>query len=339
MIRFRPCLFPAMLVAGWILALPLACATGPVHIDFSEIFRILLFQAGLINAETDSLSQLIVIQLRLARALTALFCGGALAMAGTALQGCLRNPLADPFTLGISAGAAFGASLALTVPNFPAFGMPTSALAGICAVFGSFIALGATLAIGRAASGSRENIILAGIATATFLGAIVALIKALNEESVTSIVFWLMGSLQGRSWSSLILILGAMIPGLFLIVPSWRKLDLFLLGDEQAHALGMNPPLSRFLLLLGASCMTAGCVASCGIIGFVGLVVPHLIRLSLGPAHGPLLICAFFGGGLFLLAADCLARIALPSGQELPAGVVTALAGGPFFAFLVWRSR
>lgn len=332
-------LVPLLLFAGWILALPLACMIGSVPIKMHEVFSILLTQTGLINLENDQLPRLIVLNLRLARALAALFCGGALALAGVVLQGSLRNPLADPFTLGLSAGAACGASMALTFPAMFGGMVHPAALTGFCAMLGAFIALIFTLLIGRAASGSRENIILGGIATASFLGAIVALIKALNEESVTSIVFWLMGSLQGRSWQSLWLILCAMLPGLALILPSWRKLDIFLLGDEQSQALGVNPALSRFLLLLGASCMTAGCVASCGIIGFVGLVAPHLIRLALGPDHGPLLFCAFFGGGLFLLASDCLARIALPSGQELPVGVITALAGGPFFAFLVWRSK
>lgn len=337
--RLKSVIFPIILIVGWLFALPVACMTGPVPISANETMNILFAKIFVHNSEPETLAQLIVIKLRLARALTALFCGGALALAGTALQGCLRNPLADPFTLGVSAGAACGASVALSMPSFLPSAIPAAALTGFCAVIGAFMALAATLVIGRAASGSRENIILAGIAIATFLGAIVALIKALNEESVTSIVFWLMGSLQGRSWTSLLLILCAMLPGLALIVPAWRKLDLFLLGDEQAQALGINPAFSRFLLLLGASCMTAGCVASCGIIGFVGLVVPHLIRLTLGPSHGKLLFCSFFGGGLFLLIADCLARIALPSGQELPAGVVTALAGGPFFAFLVWRAK
>ena len=331
-------LMPCLALA-WLCAIPLACFVGPVYISLSDMTHIYLHKAGFtqLNMETKE----IIINLRLARACLALLCGGALAIAGVILQACLRNSLADPFTLGISAGAAFGASLALVFPfqlNFT--GLQAGNFTALCAMAGSFMALGASLLIGRAAStGGRESIILAGIAVASFLGAIVALIKSLNEESVTSIVFWLLGSLQGRSWTSLAPVLICLIPGLAIILPNWRKLDAFLLGDEQAWSLGINPVRMRLLFLLGASCITAGCVAACGIIAFAGLVVPHLVRLAIGSLHGPLLFCSFFGGGIFLLGADCLARTVLPSGPELPVGVVTALLGAPFFGFLVWRHK
>ena len=172
---------------------------------------------------------------------------------------------------------------------------------------------------------------------AAFLGAVVALVKALNEESVTSIVFWIMGSLQGRGWDSVPLLLATLLPGLLVVLPGWRKLDMLALGDEQAAHLGLVVGRTRFWLLAGASCMTAGCVAVAGVIGFVGLVVPHVLRMLLGSAHGPLLYGAFLGGGILLVWADVLARCVLSGGQELPVGVVTALLGGPFFAFLVRR--
>lgn len=172
---------------------------------------------------------------------------------------------------------------------------------------------------------------------AAFLGAVVALVKALNEESVTSIVFWIMGSLQGRGWDSVPLLLATLLPGLLVVLPGWRKLDMLALGDEQAAHLGLAVGRTRFWLLAGASCMTAGCVAVAGVIGFVGLVVPHVLRMLLGGAHGPLLYGAFLGGGILLVWADVLARCVLSGGQELPVGVVTALLGGPFFAFLVRR--
>ena len=201
------------------------------------------------------------------------------------------------------------------------------------------VAFGALVAflIGFFALKLKTDIILAGIAVAAFLGAVVALVKALNEESVTSIVFWIMGSLQGRGWDSVPLLLATLLPGLLVVLPGWRKLDMLALGDEQAAHLGLAVGRTRFWLLAGASCMTAGCVAVAGVIGFVGLVVPHVLRMLLGSAHGPLLYGAFLGGGILLVWADVLARCVLSGGQELPVGVVTALLGGPFFAFLVRR--
>ena len=210
--------------------------------------------------------------------------------------------------------------------------LAAAALAAVWAAGGGALWLGSGQGSFR-----RETVILAGIAVAAFLGAVVALVKALNEESVTSIVFWIMGSLQGRGWDSVPLLLATLLPGLLVVLPGWRKLDMLALGDEQAAHLGLAVGRTRFWLLAGASCMTAGCVAVAGVIGFVGLVVPHVLRMLLGSAHGPLLYGAFLGGGILLVWADVLARCVLSGGQELPVGVVTALLGGPFFAFLVRR--
>ena len=213
-----------------------------------------------------------------------------------------------------------------------------AALVAPAALAGALLALAGALWLGRGDGGfRRESVILAGIAVAAFLGALVALIKALNEESVTSIVFWIMGSFQGRGWDSLPLLLATFVPGLIAVALGWRALDVLTMGDEQAAQLGLNVGRARLWLLAGASCMTAGCVAVAGVIGFVGLVVPHVLRLVLGCGHGPLLAGAFFGGGVLLVWADVLARSVLDGGQELPVGVVTALLGGPFFALLVRR--
>lgn len=192
---------------------------------------------------------LVVNQIRLARVCLSALCGGALAVAGVALQGVLRNPLADPFTLGISAGAACGASIAIALGGMAGsqirllelLGLSQAALVAPAALAGSLLALCGALWLGRSrGSFSRESVILAGIAVAAFLGALVALVKALNEESVTSIVFWIMGSLQGRGWDSLPLLLGTLVPGLLAVALGWRALDVLSLGDEQAAQLGLN---------------------------------------------------------------------------------------------------
>ena len=285
--------------------------------------------------------QLIITDIRFARVCLAAVCGGILAASGVCLQGVLRNPLAEPFTLGISAGAACGASLAIALGEIPLLTavahMPQhAALVSLSALAGALSAVLAALWLGRSRNGlDRGRVILAGIAVSTFFGALVALVKALNEESVTSIVFWILGSFQGRGWESMPLLSLASLPALFVLAFRWRTLDVLAFGDAQAGQMGIDVGRNRFLILLAVGCMTAGCVAVAGVVGFVGLVVPHTLRLLLGAAHGPLLAGAFFGGGILLVWADFIARTTLAGGQEIPVGVVTALLGGPFFALLV----
>lgn len=323
----------------WLVSVPLSCLGGPVAIEASDIMAALARLAGCGQDGGPAAMHAVIGEIRLARAVLALLCGGALAVAGVALQGVLRNPLADPFTLGISAGAACGASLAIALGGSPGWSPPLAggaSLVSVCALVGALLALAGALWLGRGEGGfRRETVILAGIAVAAFLGALVALIKALNEESVTSIVFWIMGSLQGRGWNALPLLLLTLVPGMLAVALHWRALDVLSLGDDQAAQVGLAVGRARFWLLAGASCMTAGCVAVTGVIGFVGLVVPHLLRLRLGVRHAPLLTGAFFGGGILLLWADVLARSVLDGGQELPVGVVTSLLGGPFFALML----
>ena len=234
---------------------------------------------------------------------------------------------------------ALGGPLVALLGGLPGLaGFSHAGLVAPAALAGALAALGGALWLGRGDGAfSRESVILAGIAVAAFLGALVALVKALNEESVTSIVFWIMGSFQGRGWNSMPLLLATTLPGLLITALGWRTLDVLALGDEQAAQSGLDVGRTRLWLLAGASCMTAGCVAVAGVIGFVGLVVPHVLRLLLGWGHGALLTAAFFGGGVLLVWADVLARCVLSGGQELPVGVVTALLGGPFFALLVRR--
>lgn len=320
-------------------SIPISCLFGQYPLSIHEILSHLpAFLEGSITAP-DQAAQAIILQMRLTRALAALLCGGCLALSGAMLQGALRNPLADPFTLGISAGAACGASLVITRTGSMAGISQTTAITG-AALAGALLALSFSLLLGYAKGRlNRENVILGGIAVAAFLGALIALIKALNEESVTSIVFWIMGSLQGVSRQNIPVLLSALLPGACAALWGWRKLDALSLGDAEAGWLGLNAAACRFWLLLGASAMAAGCVAVAGVIGFVGLVVPHILRLILGGASGALLLASFPAGGLLLLFADCVARSILDGGQELPVGVVTALGGAPVFAWLIWKQK
>ncbi len=323
----------------WLAVIVFACFLGSVPLKAQDIALALWHYLSGDSAGT--LTQKIVLDLRLARILLASLAGAALALSGVCLQGVLQNDLAEPFTLGISQGAACGASLLLTGSVSLFLGplpLGQTELVALSAFAGALLATLGTLLLGaRASRLDRSSVILAGIAMSTFLGALLALVKALNEESVASIVFWIMGSFQGRSWDDLPLLLIPLLLGLGLLGFSWRALDMFFLEDMAASQAGLHVARARVLVLIAASLMTAGCVAVAGIIGFVGLVVPHILRLMLGPSHAPLLVGAVFGGGILLVVADLLARTLLPEGQEIPVGVVTALIGGPFFAWLLGR--
>lgn len=287
----------------------------------------------------DERLRYIIVHVRLARIVLALAVGGALALAGAVYQGVLLNPLADPFTLGVSTGAAFGASTVILagaggLQFWGVNAVPPAAFAGALA------ALYAVLLLSRV--GGRihpATLVLAGIIVSTFLSALISLLKSLNEDAVSSIVFWIMGSLSGRSWTHVLLVLPYLALGGAVILLYTRELDLLSLGDVQAQQLGVDVQRVRLRLLLAASLVTAAAVAVSGVIGFVGLVIPHLVRLALGPRHARLLPLAALAGGLLVLISDTLARSLLSGGTELPVGVVTAIMGGPFFCFLLATRR
>ncbi|MBZ4684927.1 MAG: transport system permease protein [Desulfomicrobiaceae bacterium] len=313
---------PATLVLSAVAALK----AGSYPIGWSEVLT------ALTSPGNDAAS--LVVDLRLARLVLALACGAALGMAGAVLQTILGNPLADPFTLGVSSGAGLGATLALVSGASGGLGVSLAALMGAAGAVA--VVLGLCWA---ARSFSRESLVLAGIIVSTFLAACIALMKSLHEDSVASIVFWLLGSLQNRSWPHVAMMLPLSLPGMTVILASAKILDVLALGGEYAHTLGVRVAVCRTLLVLAAAALTASSVAVCGIIGFVGLVVPHGMRLLLGPRHGLLLPACAVMGGVVLLWADVAARTVLAHGAELPVGVITALAGAPAFCFVLLGSR
>jgi len=329
----------AGLSAAAVASVFLACLIGRLPIPAAEAGRSLLAAVGLGAGPANATWGEVIVDLRLSRIVLALLVGMELAVAGVTFQGILRNPLADPFTLGVSTGAAVGASaaifLGLGAGTFLGLGLlPLAGLGGALA------ALAAVIALGRVGGRlRRDTMVLAGIVVATFLAAVISLLKSLDEESVSSIVFWVMGSFQGRSWSHVLFSLPYGLTGMALVGWHARELDLLALGDRQARQMGVEVDRVRLRLLVGASLLTAAAVSVSGVIGFVGLVVPHLVRLLLGGEHRPLLVLAGLLGGLALLWSDVLARVILPGGEELPVGVVTALLGGPFFCLLLKRRR
>lgn len=272
-----------------------------------------------------------IARLRLIRTLLAASVGGVLALAGAVFQALLRNPLAEPYTLGVSTGAAFGAALALFL------GLASQGILPLFSLLGAMLTLILVIYLARTEEGAFRpaTLILAGLVVSSFLSAGISLLKSLSDESLSSIVFWLLGSFSGRGSTHLLLFWPYALPLLILAFRWQEDLDLLALGDEEAQEVGVEVQRVRRALIVSACLASAACVAVSGVIGFVGLIVPHLLRLLVGARHRYLLpLCLVFGAGL-LVWADVLARLVLPTGEELPIGVVTALLGAPFFAWLL----
>ena len=278
----------------------------------------------------------IVLRLRLPRALLGALVGGGLAIAGATFQALLRNPLAEPYILGISGGASVGAVLALAFGWMAAgsWSLPLAAFLG---------ALVAILLVFRVATASGRAmdvrvLLLAGVVVAAFFSACVAFILSVSPaRTVQSAVLWIMGSLAGATWKSVALTSAYTIPSAALLLALARPLNLIAVGEETAHHLGADVEGVKRVALAVAALITASGVAVAGIIGFVGLVVPHGVRLLIGSDHRALLPLSFLAGGAFLTLADVVARLALPP-TEVPIGVITAFVGVPLFLVLLRRS-
>lgn len=290
------------------------------------------------GGNTAANAKIIFFDIRLPRAIFAYLAGGALSVAGACLQGMFKNPMADSYILGVSSGAGFGAALAISL------GL------GISTLFGNFaIALfafaGALMAVFAVYSLSRfkgvlstVSLILSGIAVSALLSAFVYFLMILNRDKMENIIMWTMGSFTSVSWDKLLISAPVMIVCSALCLLFARDLNIMLQGDEEASHLGVNTQRVRNALLVLTTLLSSAVVSFCGIIGFVGLMAPHTIRLIIGPDHRLLLPYAFLGGGVFLLLCDTLARIALNM-QEMPVGVITAAFGAPYFIYLMRRNK
>lgn len=316
----------------------LALASGPARLPFSTTVSILLDRVGIDTGVARSeTARTIVEQVRLPRVLAAGLVGLALAMAGTTLQALFRNPLADPAVIGVSSGGALGAVIAIAT-NFQALhvlALPGAAFVG---------ATGAGLLVfGIAAGGGRLSVptlLLAGIAVGSFLVACISAVLTFTQDfdAVRQIIFWLAGGLDAASWTH-VRIAGPLILGAALASLAFaRDMNLLLLGEETAQGLGVRLGTSRAALLALTGLLTGVAVSISGAIGFVGLVVPHVLRLIVGPDHRVLLPASALAGAAFLILADILARVALPP-AELRVGIITALVGAPFFVMLLHLNR
>ena len=319
----------------------IAIATGSSPLDVSQIGSALSHApwAQLDNSQ-DKITHLIVWQIRMPRVLVAAGVGAALALAGAQMQSLLQNPLASPDILGVSAGAALGAVLLL----ISGWAMQAIWVLPLGAWLGSTLALLCVVLLSRAAGHGRYgnsllSLLLVGIALNALFSAVISLLISLSwvqHEITREIMFWLMGGLENRTWTHVGLLLPGLLLGAALAYYHRRELDLLLCGEESAAALGMNIKQVRYRLLAGIALLTAAAVAVAGMIGFVGLIVPHVARLLVGPQHQRLLPASALIGAILLVSVDLLSNQLSPDGS-LRLGILTALLGAPFFLFLLLR--
>jgi len=335
--RLRILLIYLVFVALSILTIGACIAIGSTSISISSVYKILMKHFFSIHFPEawESTTELIVWQIRAPRTILAFLVGASLALAGAAFQGLLRNPLADPYTLGVSSGASVGAVLAISLhlsfSFLGIFNLPFFAFAG------ALIALLLVFSLSKLGNHAMiETLILSGIIVSSFLGAFISLLISLSGEELRQIIFWLMGSLAMRDWSHVLIILPILLLVLILLQWKSRELNILAMGEESAQYLGIDVGKSRKWIIISASLLTAAAVSVSGVISFVGLVIPHLVRLMLGPNHIHLLPLSLLSGGIYLTVADTLART-LISPAELPIGVITALIGAPVFALILMR--
>ncbi|ROM39362.1 ABC transporter permease [Pseudomonas poae] len=320
-----------------LLAILAGVAIGETAIEPQVVLQVLANKLWAAGYVLDPIDEGVVWNYRLTRALVAAACGAGLATCGVILQSLLRNPLADPYLLGISAGASTGAVLvALIGVGGGLISLSAGAFVGAMAAFALVILL-------ARASGSATGtgqIILAGIAGSQLFNALTAFLitKSASSEQARGILFWLLGNLSGVRWPSVWLAVPVAILGLAVCLWHRRALDAFTFGTDSAASLGIPVRRVQFVLVGCAALVTAVMVSIVGSIGFVGLVIPHAVRLLLGTGHSRLLPASALGGALFLIAADVLSRT-LIKGQVIPVGVVTALVGAPVFALILIGRR
>jgi len=327
----------ALVVAGVLLLLAVLVATsrGVTPLPTDGIVSTLLREVGIdVGTPLGGVDARVLLDIRLPRVLLVALVGGVLALAGASYQGVFRNPLADPYLLGAAAGAGLGATLVIAyAPQGigPVGTLPIAAFVGALAGVGLAYGLGTAAARGQ---GGSATLLLAGIAVASFLTALQTLVQQSNTDNLRQVYGWILGQLGTADWPQLVMVLPYMVVSTAVMLFSARALDVLAVGDDEATTLGIRPRRVRLAVLVAASLGTAAAVAVSGLIGFVGLVVPHVVRRLAGGSYRTVLPVSLLGGAAFLVGADLLARTVIAPG-ELPIGVVTAFVGAPFFAALL----
>ena len=314
------------------LAIMYVCTvTGIASIPFRDANRILLHEFLHLDVDMEGITDgsiTIIRSVRLPRVVLGFLAGASLAVCGAGFQGIFKNPMADPFVLGVSSGAALGAAIGIVLH----FG--TTLLAFV----GAFLTI--TLVYNISKIGKKvpvATLLLSGIAVSQTLSATMSIIMILNKQSMDQIMFWTMGSLNGKGWGQIITVLPYSLLGIALLLTTCRELDIMLTGEETAIQLGVNVESLKKRVLFASTVITAAVISVTGIIGFVGLVVPHVERMITGPKHRVLMPLSLLFGGTFLIICDTAARSMAV--WEIPVGIITSLCGGPFFIYLLRRMK
>lgn len=314
---------------------------GSANINVADTFKIIGSKLPVIKnyIDTSSIgkSQVSIIwNIRLPRVLLGVLVGASLSMAGASFQGMFKNPMADPYVIGISSGAALGASVAIILKwDFSIFGFSSISI---------FAFLGALLAVTLVYNIARiknqipiTTLLLSGVAIGQFFTAIMSFLMVIFNKDMTKIIYWTMGSLSGKGWAPVVMIFIPIVASIIVMNFFSRDLNIMLTGEESAKSLGVNVDKTKIYILLVGTFMTSVVVSVSGIIGFVGLMIPHIVRLIIGPDHRVLLPASALLGGIFMIFADTISRTII-SPVEIPVGIITAVFGGPFFIYLL-RSK
>lgn len=322
-------------LAALLLSIAIAVSIGEIAITLPDVFRAIANRLISAGFDVRPIHEGVIWDYRLSRALVAAFCGSALAISGVILQALLRNPLAEPYVLGISAGASTGAVMVVIAGL--GGGLLTLPMG---AFIGAVIAFAAVALLAAGAGGGTERIILAGVAISQLFNALTSYIvtASANAEQARGVMFWLLGNLGGVRWLDVALAAPVALIGYVVCQFHARSLDAFSFGADAAASLGVPVQRVRLILFGITAAMTAIMVSMVGSIGFVGLVIPHAARFLVGPHHERLVPASALGGAVFMVLADIISRTLIPQ-QVLPIGVVTALVGAPAFAFLLYRAR
>lgn len=335
---FRQPLAPLLVCLALLVAVGLfSTINGAAGLSVAGVASTLFGWVPTVESSLSDTEQDILLWIRLPRTVLAMLVGGALGMAGASYQGVFRNPLADPYLLGVSAGAGFGATLAVGTGLDLGWGPVDSV--PMAAFLGAIVAVAASALIARGGTGSAATLLLGGIAMAAlFAASQTFVLQRLSETRAREVLSWLFGQLNTDGWRE-VLILGpyVLLCGAVLVTHR-RHLDVMRVGDDEARTLGLRPARSRLLIIIAASLLTAAAVAVSGLIAFVGLVVPHVIRLTVSHSYRVIVPLSALVGGAFLTLADVGART-IDAPAELPVGVITAFVGAPFFAFILWRGN
>lgn len=325
-----------------ILSIGIFSVIGTASIRWIDVFRIVGSKTPIIKNYIDisdilQTHQTIIWSIRLPRVLLGVLVGSSLSIAGATFQGMFKNPMADPFVIGISSGAALGATIAIILRASISF-LGISSIS-LFAFIGALVTVFIVYNISRIKDKVPvSTLLLAGIAIGQFLTAIMSLLMVVYSNDMAKIIYWTMGSLAGKGWEPLVRISLPVLGSMLLINFFARDLNIMLTGEDAAKSLGINVEKTKMYILILATFMVSMVVSVSGIIGFVGLIIPHIVRIIIGPDHRVLLPASALTGGVFMVFADTIARTII-SPVEIPVGIITALFGGPFFLYLLRKTK